>query len=330
MRTLLALLTAGSLISGAARSAVCVGKNCDLIDLAAKSAGLSLNQILSEIDSNIVDPIVDSQKNLASWEGGMLQFTPRGSENSVKVTLWGGGAWRYVDIANTVLGASVNFGYYTGNSSLSLGVELPINKKADLILNGAFWAGSSDYGTGLSQEDMRETSGRFGVGVRQKIHTSEFIDVFTLGGFVIGHRESDMTLVGKTISIRMPSGRLTWSGEEKYSEKSTYVSTPILLGVAFNMPWVTLSVSGGGSVIFQQGRIDLSKWGPVGPYGGYYNVGAMSERDTSGFTFVPMVALGAETGLERGPSLSLNFRPSLNNSPMGGSVGIGWKFLLTK
>lgn len=330
MRSFLTFLLAGSLVTQTASSAICVGKNCELIDLAAKSVGLSLDRILSEIDNNIVDPIVDSQKQLASWEGGILQFTPKGSESSVKVTLWGSGAWRYVDINNTMLGASVNFGYYTGNSSLSLGVEIPIDKKTDLILNGAFWSGSSDYGTGLAQEDMRETSGRFGVGARQKFYSSGIADVFGVGGFVIGHKSSDMTLEGTRVSVRHAGGRFTWSGEEKYSEKSTYVSTPVLLGIAFNLPWVTLSVSGGSSVIFQQGRIDLSKWGPVGPYGGYYNVGALSERDTSGFALVPMVALGAESGLERGPNITVNFRPGINNFPMGGSVGIGWKFLLAK
>lgn len=330
MRSLLALLVAGSLVTRTASSAVCIGKNCELIDLLARSSGLSLNQILSEIDRNIVDPIVDSQRNIASWEGGMLQFTPRGSENSVKITLWAGGAWRYVDISNTVFGASVNFGYYTGNSSLALGVELPVDKKTDVILNGAFWSGSSDYGLGLSDKDMRETSGRFGIGLRQKFYSAGITDGFIVGGFVIGHRESDMSLPGSSVVIRIPNGRMTWTGEEKYSERSTYVSTPVLLGFSFNAPWVTLSVSAGGSVIFQQGKIDLSKWGPVGPYGGYYNVGAASEKDTSGFTLVPMIALGAETGLERGPSLTLNFRPSLNNTPMGGSVGIGWKFLLSK
>lgn len=330
MRTLLAFLLTGFLVAQTASAAVCIGKNCDLIDLAAKNAGLSLDRILSEIDRNIVDPIVDNQRSIASWEGGMLQFTPRGSEGSVKVTLWGGGAWKYVDINNTMLGASVNFGYYTGNSSLSLGVELPIDKRTDLVLNGAFWSGSSDYGLGISQESMRETSGRFGMGIRQKFYSVGITDSFVLGGFVIGHRESDMTLEGTTIAIKYSGGRITWKGEEKYSERSTYVSTPVLLGASFNLPWVTLSLAGGGSVIFQQGRVDLSKWGPVGPYGGYYNVGATSERDTSGFTLVPMVSLGAETGLERGPSLSVNFRPSLNNTPMGGSVGIGWKFLVSK
>lgn len=330
MRSLLALVTAGLLVTETASGAICVGKNCDLIDLVARNAGLSLNQILSEIDRNIVDPIVDNQKGIASWEGGMLQFTPRGSEGGVKVTLWGNGAWKHVDINSTVLGASVNFGYYTGNSSLSLGVELPMNKKTDLVLNGSFWSGSSDYGTGISRENMRETSGRFGIGFRQKFYSSEVTDAFLLGGFVIGHRESEMSLGGTSMSIRHPGGRVTWSGEENYSEKATYVSTPILLGVTFNIPGVSLSASGGGSVIYQQGRIDLTKWGPVGPFGGYYNVGAVSDRDTSGFTLVPMITLGAETGLERGPSLSVNFRPSLNNSPMGGSVGIGWKFLLSK
>lgn len=330
MRSLGTLLLAGSLVTRTTSAAVCIGKNCELIDLAAKSIGLSLDRILSEIDRNIVDPIVDSQRTIASWEGGMLQFTPRGSESSIKVTLWAGGAWRYVDVNNTMLGASVNFGYYTGNSSLALGVELPINKNADLILNGAFWSGSSDYGLRLTREDVRETSGRFGIGVRQKFYSVGITDAFVLGGFVIGHRESGMTLAGSTVSIRYPGGRLTWTGEEKYSEKSTYVSIPILLGVAFNMPWVTLSVAGGGGVIFQQGKIDLSKWGPVGPYGGYYNVGAASERDTTGLALVPMVTLGAETGLERGPNVAINFRPGFNNFPMGGSVGIGWKFLVSK
>lgn len=330
MRSFLALLVAGLLVSQTAGAAVCIGKNCELIDLAARAAGLSLNQILTEIDRNIVDPIVDNQRSIASWEGGMLQFTPRGAEGSVKVTLWGGGAWRYVDISNTMLGASVNFGYYTGNSSLSLGVELPIDKSTDLILNGAFWSGSSDYGLGISQENMKETSGRFGMGIRQKFYSAGITDAFVLGGFVIGHRESDMTLEGTTIAIRYPGGHITWKGEEKYSEKSTYVSTPVLLGASFNLPWVTLSVSGGGSIIFQQGRISLSKWGPVGPYGGYYNVGAASDRDTTGFTLVPMVSLGAETGLERGPSLTMNFRPGFGNFPMGGSVGFGWKFLVSK
>lgn len=330
MRSFLALIVAGLLVSQTAGAAVCIGKNCELIDLAARAAGLSLNQILTEIDRNIVDPIVDNQRSIASWEGGMLQFTPRGSEGSVKVTLWGGGAWRYVDISNTMLGASVNFGYYTGNSSLSLGVELPIDKSTDLILNGAFWSGSSDYGLGISQENMKETSGRFGMGIRQKFYSAGVTDAFVLGGFVIGHRESDMTLEGTTIAIRYPGGRITWKGEEKYSEKSTYVSTPVLLGASFNLPWITLTVSGGGSVIFQQGRISLSKWGPVGPYGGFYNVGAASDRDTTGFTLVPMVSLGAETGLERGPSLTMNFRPGFGNFPMGGSVGLGWKFLVSK
>lgn len=330
MRTFLAPLVAGLLVSQTASAAVCIGRNCDLIDAAAKSVGLSLNQILTEIDRNIVDPIVDSQRSMASWESGMMQFTPRGSEGSIKLTLWGGGAWKYVDISNTMFGASVNFGYYTGNSSLALGVELPVDKNTDLILNGAFWSGSSDYGLGLSQEDMKETSGRFGIAVRQKFYSVGIADAFVLGGFVIGHRSSDMTLAGTTIAIRYSGGRITWTGEEKYSEKSTYVSTPVLLGVAFNMPWVTLSVAGGGGLIYQHGRIDMSKWGPVGPYGGYYNVGAASSADTTGFTLVPMVTLGAETGLERGPSLSINFRPSLNNSPMGGSIGIGWKFLVSK
>lgn len=330
MRLLLALAVVGSLVTGTASAATCIGRNCELLDTVAKSAGLSLDQILTEIDRNIVDPIVDSQKSIASWEGGMLQFTPRGSEGTVKVTLWGGGAWKYVDISNTVFGASVNFGYYTGNSSLALGVELPVDKRTDLILNGAFWSGASDYGLGISQENMRETSGRFGIGLRQKIYSVGITDVFTTGGFVIGHRDSDMTLAGSTVAIKYPGGRVSWTGEEKYSEKSTYISVPVLLGVSFDTPGVTLTVAGGGGLIYQHGRIDLSKWGPVGPYGGYYNVGAASGRNTTGFALIPMVILGAETGLERGPSLSVNFRPGLNGSPMGGSVGIGWKFLIFK
>lgn len=330
MRTFLALVAAGSLVTATARGATCIGKNCELLDVVAQSAGLSLNSILNEIDTNIVDPVVNGQRNLASWEGGIIQFTPRGSESAVKVTLWGGGSWKHVDINGTMMGASVNFGYYTGNSSLSLGIEVPINKKTDLILNGAFWSGPSDYGTGLAEEDVRETSGRFGIGARQKFYSAGIADMFAVGGFVIGHRTADMSLAGTTVGIRYPGGRVTWTGEEKYSENLTFVSTPILLGASFNMPWVTLSVAGGGSVIFQQGKIDLSKWGPVGPIGGFHNIGAASERNTSGFVLVPMVTLGAETGLERGPSLSINFRPSLNNSPTGGSVGIGWKFLVSK
>lgn len=330
MRSFLTIFAIGMFVAQTANAAICVGKNCELIDFAAKNIGLSLDRILTEIDGNIVDPVVDNQKNLASWEGGMIQFTPRGSESSIKVTLWGGGAWRHVDINSSMMGASVNFGYYTGSSSLSLGAEIPIDKRTDLILNGAFWSGSPDYGTGLIQEDLRETSGRFGIGARQKFYRTENTDVFVVGGFVIGHKSSNMSLEGTKVSIKYPGGRLTWSGEEKYSEKSTYISTPVLLGISFNMPWVTLFVAGGGSVIFQQGKMELFKWGPVGPFGGYHNIGIESDRNTSGFTLVPMVTLGAETGLERGPNLSVNFRPSLNNSPMGGSVGIGWKFLISK
>lgn len=330
MRTFLALVAAGSLVTGTASAATCIGRNCELVDLAARSAGFSLDQILTQIDRNIVDPIVDSQRSIASWEGGLIQFTPRGSEGSVKVTLWGGGAWKYVDINSTMLGASVNFGYYTGNSSLSLGLELPIGKRTDLVLNGAFWSGPSDYGLGISKEKTQETSGRIGAAVRNTFYSSEIVDVFFLSGFMIGHRTSSVMLEGSTITMRYPGGRLMWQGEEKYFDKSTYVSTPVLLGASFNLPWVTLSVSGGGSVVFQQGRINLSKWGPVGPYGGYYNVGAASERDTTGFALIPMVSLGAESGLERGPSLTMNFRPAIGNFPMGGSVGLGWKFLVSK
>lgn len=345
MRNFLARLLAGLLVSQTASSAICVGKNCELINSAAEEAGFSLNQILAEIDTNIVYPVVNVQRKLVSWEGGLIQFTPRGAENTVKVTLWGAGAWKQVNIDATRLSRYVDFNisrdyyseinsqsfsYYTGNASLLFGIELPINKNTDLILNGGFWAGPIDYGLGISRENIQETSGRFGIGVRQKIYSVGIADAFVLGGFVFGHRETDMTVAGTKIMIRYSGGSVTWEGEEKYFEKVTYVATPALLGIAFNTPWLTLSAAAGGSVIFQRGNIIMSKRGPVGPYGGYHNIGALSDVDISEIALVPTVTLGAESGVEKGPSVTVSFRPGFNNMPTGGSLGLGWKFLITK
>jgi hypothetical protein len=330
MRALYAFLTSLLIFSRTASAAVCVGNNCDLIDLFAKKAGTSLGSILSEIDRNIIVPTVDSQKMIASWEGGMLQFTPRGSESSVKITLWGGGTWKQILMGGNFLSSSIHFDYYTGNASLSLGAEIPLSRRTDLIVNGGIWSGPSDYGLGLTQGDMKETSGRLGAGIRETFFEWNDIKIFGTYGVVVGRRSADMTLAGSVVRIQISRETITWSGEEKYHERITYISTPALLGISYTLPWASFSVAGGGSLIIQNGRIGLSKWGPVGPYGGYYNVGVSDTRSISDVTIVPVVSLGTEFSMERWPGMTLSFRPGLSNVPAYGAIGLGWKFLISR
>jgi hypothetical protein len=318
------------LVSQEAEAATCVGSNCELIDLFAKKAGMSLDRILTEVDRNIINPIVDSQKLIAAWEGGFLQFSPNGSESSVKIIIWAGGSWRQVVMDGRFLGSSIQFDYYTGNSSLSLGAEFPIGKSTDVILNGSYWSGSSDYGTGISEGNMRETSGRFGVGIRQTFFEIDSLKLFGVSGLSFGGRKADMSLSGTVVRIQLPRERITWSGEEKYYENSQYLSVPVIAGISYGTGWISFSISGGAMSIFQSGKIEISKWGPVGPYGGYYNVGISDSSSSSGFSLIPVANVGIESSFKSGPDFVVNFRPSINDSLSGGSIGLGWKFLVSR
>jgi hypothetical protein len=329
MRNFYIFLTSFLFVTQTAYASVCVGSNCELIDLFARNSGTSLKSILSEIDKNIIDPVIDSQKMIASWEGGMLHFTPRGSESTVKILLWGGGTWRQVTMDGTLLGSRVQFDYYTGNASLSLGAELPLGKSTDLILNGSFWSGPSDYGLGVSGGDMNETSVRGSVGIRQTFFQFGSAKFFGISGISVGQRSADMTLGGSTIRVRLQKETISWSGEEKYYEKNSYLSIPTLVGISYATPWITFSAAGGTIVIFQSGKIELSKWGPLGPYGGYYGIGIKEVSSINDSTILPVLNFGAECNLGN-PVIAINFRPSLNSMPFGGFFGLGWKFLLSR
>ncbi len=329
MRNFYIFLTSFLFATQTAYASVCVGNNCELIDLFAKKSGSSLASVLAAIDKNIIDPVIDSQKMIASWEGGMLHFTPNGSESTLKILLWGGGTWRQVSMDGTLLGSRVQFDYYTGNASLSLGAELPLGKTTDIVINGSFWSGPSDYGLSISAGDMHETSVRGGAGVRQTFFQFDSVKFFGISGISIGQRSADMTLGGSTIRVRLQKEAISWTGEEKYYEKNSYLSLPTLVGISYAMPWITLAVTGGSIVIFQSGKIEISKWGPLGPYGGYYGVGIKDISSISDSTIVPILSFGAECNLGN-PVIAINFRPSLNNMPFGGFFGLGWKFLVSK
>jgi hypothetical protein len=122
-----------ALWTSAASSAVCVGKNCSLLEAVTEAKGIPLQIVLDEIQGNIIDPILDSQMTMATWENGTLEFSPAGAPEGLKVTMWGGTSWNNVPVNGKLLGTNYSSEYSTGAMSLGGALEYPLAHDTALI-----------------------------------------------------------------------------------------------------------------------------------------------------------------------------------------------------
>ena len=325
--SLIASLTLWTVNSSAA---ICVGKNCDLLDSVAKKSGVSLQDVLDNVQGNIIDPVVDSQSKMATWEGGMLDFTPSGTSGGVKVTLWGSTSFDSIPVSGRFFGSSYDTVYSTGILRLGTSVEVPMGDSTDLIANGTFWYGPSDFGTGYIDGDSNETFVRAGLGIRHTLQRSSWHTFYLTSGLLGGTRKMKADFPGNTVNIKTAIGTVRWRGIESFEEVITFLSIPSTIGSSLSLWNLTASADLGLSLAGQLGRISVSKMGPVGPFfgeSGFYNVGVVSDDAATQFVVWPTVRLGIEWKITSKMRMMGNWNPKLGQSPQHAAVGLGWQFM---
>lgn len=322
-----------SLISVAlpAEGAVCIGQNCELLRSVVERTGVPLEAVLGEVQGNIIDPIVDSQGNMASWEGGSLDVTPRGSGGGVKVTLWGGTSFSWIATNSSILGNTFNTTFPTGIARMGGSIELPLTPTTDGIINIGFWHGDPGYGSGAVKGTNEETAARLGGGFRTRLFEGSHTSIFLSSGFILGFRRFSTEYDdGKTMGIRTGLGRIGWNGAEKYSDSVAFASLPATLGGTLKAWDLTLSAEGGGVASYQVGQYYVEKFGPAGPFfgtSGYYNIGLASNGSLEGAQLWPLVRIGLEWNFVGGGSIIGNWHPKLGDRPHHIGAGLGWQFL---
>lgn len=316
--------------SGLSHGAICVGVNCELLDSVAKSHGLSLPDILGEIQGNIIDPVVDTQSKTAAWEGGMLDFSPAGAQGGVKVTLWGGASWGTVPVRGEFFGSAYRSTYINGSLRVGSSMEFPVTKDLETVVNANFWSGPTDFGTSVLDVSSRETDMRFGLGTRYFIFRNPWSSFYVGSGVVLGRKDLSVTFSGTSININSPYGRVGWRGEETYEEKLTYISFPSSVGTSLTFRSLTVSLVGYLNLISQTGTSKVSKWGPVGPFfgvSGFYNIGVSSTSDIGSTGLWPIARVSAEWNIFSDMSLMGNWNPKMGRYPQHAGIGVGWRFL---
>lgn len=330
MRLFTGLIFALIFLSSTASAAVCVGKNCELLESIASSKGLSMQSILDNIQGNIIDPIVDSQSRMVAWEGGMLDYSPAGSQNGIKVTLWGGTSFNWVSSRANFFGKEISSEYTTGIIRIGAASEIQISNSTDLILNAGFWYGDPDYGTGFIIGTNSEKTARLGVGTRHTFMNFGITKLYFTAGVLAGIRHFDTAYEGSKFLLRTPLGEVGWSGIESYSEEAAFISTPLTIGGNLKFWRLTLNAEAGARYSYQIGQISIGKFGPVGPFfgqSGFYNIGVSSARSVDSMQIWPILRLGFEWNVFSDMSVLGNWQPKIENSPHHLSVGAGWKFL---
>jgi hypothetical protein len=313
-----------------ASSAVCVGKNCELLDTILASKGIPLGVVLNEIQGNIIDPILDSQMTMATWENGMLDFSPAGSPEGLKVTMWGGTSWDNVPVNGKLFGTKYSSEYSTGAMSLGGAVEYPLSRDTELILNAGVWRGPTDYGLSIVRGTSEETTIRLGGGLKHYIERWNSISVYFAGGLILGGRHAKIDFEGTNVRISMNQEVLGWRGVESYEERAYFFSTPMMLGGNVKIWDITLSADVGARLVSQIGSTQVGKYGPVGPFfgtTGYYNIGISSDRDITTMQIWPILRFGIEWNPISKVSILGNWQPKIDKYPNQVSGGIGWQFL---
>lgn len=318
------------LLASTSQAAVCIGKNCELLDSISSSKGVPLQNILDNIQSNIVDPIVDSQSMMASWQGGMIDYSPEGSGGGIKVTVWGGVSLDTVNVKGNFFGAKYSADYRTGIVKSGMSVEIPLDETTDLILNGTFWKGASDYGTGYMNGSSDELNVRLGAGARKTIFLNDWSSFYYVAGVLASRRNFTASFPGVDVNMRTPLGVVGWKGEETYDESTSFVSLPLTLGGKVKVWRVTANGEIGARIIGQMGTSKVQKWGAVGPFfgeSGFYNIGLFDERSSNTIGVWPTARLGLEVATFYDLSLMGNWQPKLGEQPQYFSAGLGLKFL---
>lgn len=313
-----------------ASSAICVGKNCELLESMVSSKGMSLQMVLNEIQGNIIDPILDSQMKMATWENGVLDFSPSGAQDGIKVTVWGGTTWHLIPVNGTIFNTGYSSSYNTGAMSARGGIEYPLSSNTDLILNVGLWNGPTDYGLGMVEGSSKETIGKLGGGLRRYFERNDFISFYFTGGLVIGARHTKIDFNGTNIKIATAVGKVGWQGVESYEETSYFLSTPMMLGSSVKLWDITLSADIGARLIGQIGKAQVGKYGSVGPFfgeTGYFAIGIASDRDISTMQIWPILRVGVEWNPIQKLSILSNWQPKISDYPNQINGGVSWQFL---
>jgi len=332
MRPLFSLILMTFLtVQSPASGAVCIGHNCELLRSVVERSGVPLEEVLRNIQGNIIDPIVNSQGNMAAWEGGSLDVTPRGSGGGVKVTLRGGTSFNWITTNGQILNTRFNNTFPTGIARIGGSIELPITPTTDGIINLGLWHGDPSYGTGLMIGNNEETAVRLGGGIRTRLYEGTSASIFISSGMVVGFRKFSTEYDdGKTMYIRTGAGSIGWNGIEKYSDSVVYASLPATLGGTLRLWDLTFSAEGGGVASYQMGEYYVEKFGPAGPFfgtSGYYNTGLSANGSLEGAQLWPLVRIGLEWNFIGGGSIMGNWHPKLGSRPHHIGAGIGWQFL---
>ncbi len=319
-----------ALWTSVASSAICVGKNCALLESVTAAKGIPLQVVLDEIQGNIIDPILDSQVTMATWENGMLEFSPAGASEGLKVTMWGGTSWSNVPVNGKLFGTSYSSEYSTGAMSLGGVLEYPLSRDTELILNAGAWRGPTDYGLNIVQGTSGETTLRLGGGLRHYIERHEHASIYFAGGLIVGGRQAKIDFEGTNIRIVINRDSLGWRGVETYEETAYFFSTPLMFGGNIKFWDITLSADLGARLVGQMGSTQVGKYGPVGPFygtSGYYNIGVSSDRDITAMQVWPILRFGIEWNPISKVSILGNWQPKIDKYPNQVSGGIGWQFL---
>lgn len=317
-------------MSSMSSAAICVGKNCELLESIAESKGLSLQSILDNIQGNIVDPIVDSQSRMVTWEGGMLDYSPAGSQDGIKVTLWSGTSFNWTTVQSNFFGRDFRAEYATGIMRIGAATEVALSNSTDLIINAGFWYGDPDYGTGFMNGTNNEKTARLGMGLRHTFLHVGMTRLYFATGVVGGVRHFNTSYEGSRFFLKTPMGEIGWAGIESYSEEALFVSTPLTAGGNLKLWNVTLGAEIGVRYSYQAGQINIGKFGPVGPFfgqSGFYNIGVASERTVELMQIWPIIRMGFEWNVFSDMSILGNWKPKLASSPHQVAAGVGWKFL---
>jgi len=332
MKNLASASAALLLVSSVSHAATCIGKNCALLEEIAMKNGVDLFSIVENIDRNIINPIVDSQGKMASWEGGMLDYSASGSDAGIKIFFWGGSSFNWVQAQSNFFGKDYLAEYTTGIMRIGVSSEIPLTMSTDLILNGSFWSGDPDYGTGFMKGDTHEKAYRAGIGIRKTYLQWSGIKLYSTSGFIFGSREFQTSYEGSRIVLKTPVGPIGWSGVERYVDTVNYFSMPMTFGAV--VKWGDLSLGGeaGARYSLQGGSYYVEKFGPVGPFfgqSGFYNIGFTSSSNLERSDVWPIMRINFEWNFYSDASFVGNWSPKLGTNPHHVAGGLGWKFLST-
>lgn len=320
------------LLSNLSLAAECIGNSiCQTLGgIIETKTGMTLNNVLDQIDNQISFPIIESQEKLVLNEMSQIKITPRGTlkENETKLTLHLGGNFDSMKIKYTFFNETNFNEQFLGTQSSTFLLEHRINHNNDLIINIGYWNGSSDLGMNLLEVNTDEKNIKLSLGDRFFFVRNDIFGAYVLGAFSLGGRNFILSREGKTFQTKF-NNYATWSGEEKYNEKIMYGSAPFIGGVYLSSYGLTLSMQYGLIPSFSTGKVTISKFGVIGPVFediGYFNVGVNSTKQTNNFVLFHHASAGIEYSFNNGMTISGEFRPKFENSPIGASIGIGWSF----